>query len=123
MSKDICGVFIAEYDTHEKADMTVKSMKNCPHLIFAGTTGNKTFLIFIVPQTLRWWFEVPAENPELLEAKNVKVFIAEKIEYPDEFDPRIPMPKTKNPPCESNCIECPMREKHNCPGCPAVVQG
>ena len=75
MRKDILGIFISEYDSAEKAKGVVTAMKNCPHLMGAGTSGNIVSMSFIVPESLRWWFEGPAENPELLGAKKVDVFI------------------------------------------------
>jgi hypothetical protein len=44
-------------------------MKNCTHLVVAGTSGNIVSMNFILPESLRWWFEGPAENPEILGAK------------------------------------------------------
>ena len=120
MTKDILGIFVTEYDSPAKADGVVASMKNCPHLVVAGTSGNIVSMSFIVPESLRWWFEGPAENPELLGAKKVDVFIIDDITYPEKFVPRLPEKKLGSPPCGSNCLECPMREKYECPGCPAV---
>lgn len=121
MEKDICGIFVTEYDSKDKARAVVDSMKSCPHLIMAGVTGERTSMVFIVPESLRWWFEGPAENPEVLGAKAVKVFILDDILYPEEVEPRLPETKSETPPCGANCDECPMSEKYNCPGCPATV--
>lgn len=121
MTKDILGTFVTEYDSSKKAEGIVTAMKNCPHLVVAGTSGNIVSMSFIVPESLRWWFEGPVENPELLGAKKVDVFISEKIAFPEKFVPRLPEKKLTAPPCGSSCSECPMREKYECPGCPAVV--
>lgn len=121
MRKDILGIFISEYDSAEKAKGVVTAMKNCPHLMGAGTSGNIVSMSFIVPESLRWWFEGPAENPELLGAKKVDVFIIDEVAHPEHFEPRVPETKLETPPCGANCLECPMREKHDCPGCPATV--
>ncbi|MFX0168601.1 MAG: hypothetical protein ACFE89_04495 [Candidatus Hodarchaeota archaeon] len=121
MSKNICGIFITEYANSEKANAVIASMKHCPHLVIAGTSGKKTTMTFIVPDTLRWWFEGPADNPELLGAEKVDVFITEDIAYPEDFEPRLPTTRLDAPPCGSNCAACPMREKFNCPGCPATI--
>jgi NAD-dependent SIR2 family protein deacetylase len=120
VSKDICGVFITEYESPEKANAVAAAMKNCPHLVIAGTSGKVNSMTFIVPESLRWWFEGPADNPDLLGAKKVDVFIIDDIVYPEKFTPRLPPTKVDAPPCGSNCSECPMREKFDCPGCPAT---
>ncbi len=75
----------------------------------------------IVSESLRWWFEGPAENPELLGARKVDVFIIDTITFPEKFVPRLLETKLTTPPCGSVCSDCPMREKHTCPGCPAVI--
>lgn len=121
MEKDICGIFVAEYESMEKARTVVNSMKNCPHLIMAGVTGERTSMVFIVPETLRWWFELPADNPEAFGAKTMQVFILDDIVYPEEFTPRLPEIKIDTPPCGSKCSECPIGKQHDCPGCPATV--
>jgi hypothetical protein len=121
LTKDILGIFVSKYDTAAKAKGVVAAMKNCPHLVLAGTAGNTASMSFIVPESLRWWFEGPAENPDLLGAKKVSVFIIDEIAYPDRFEPRLPETKLEAPPCGSNCLECPMRQQHDCPGCPATV--
>ena len=121
METDICGIFVTEYDSKDKARAVVESMKNCPHLIMAGVTGERTSMVFIVPESLRWWFEVPADNPETFGAKTMKVFIFDDIVYPEEFKIRLPELKGETPPCGSKCGECPMHEQYNCPGCPATV--
>jgi hypothetical protein len=51
----------------------------------------------------------------------VDVFILEEIAYPEKFVFRLPETKQESPPCGSNCADCPMREKYDCPICPAVV--
>lgn len=121
MTKNILGIFVTEYDSPAKAKGVVAAMKNCPHIVVAGTSANIVSMSFIVPESLRWWFEGPADNPELLGAKKVDVFIIDEIAYPERFDPHLPERKLKKPPCGSNCLECPMREEHDCPGCPATV--
>lgn len=120
MTKDILGIFITEYDSPAKADGVITSMKNCPHLVVAGTSGNIVSMSFIVPESLRWWFEGPAESPELLDSKKVDVFIINEIIHPEKFEPQLPKTMLNSPPCGTNCHECPMCEKYNCPGCPAV---
>ncbi|MFX1299887.1 MAG: hypothetical protein ACFFAL_07825 [Promethearchaeota archaeon] len=122
MEKNICGIFVTEYDSKDKAQAAIEYMKNCPHLIMAGVMGERTSMVFIVPDSLRWWFEGPAENPEVLGAKAVKVFIFDKIVYPEEYEPRLPDVLGETPPCGANCQECPMSEKYNCPGCPATLK-
>jgi hypothetical protein len=53
LKKDIMGIFVTEYDNPEKATAATSAMKNCPHLVTAGTSGNIGSMTFIVPESLR----------------------------------------------------------------------
>ncbi len=121
VDKIICGIIIGEHTSKEEALKYAKKMKNCPYLISSGTSENKIYSIFIVPDNKKWWLKYPEDEPIATGLKNAQVILVENIVYPEKLDLKIPVEKKTITPCGANCETCLLREKHNCKGCPATV--
>nr|MDO8098668.1 hypothetical protein [Candidatus Njordarchaeota archaeon] len=55
--KKICGIIIGETRSKEGAAKLAKSMKNCPNLDAVGTSSNKIYYVFVVPEEKEWWLK------------------------------------------------------------------
>jgi len=119
--RDIAGLLIIEMDTPELAERNAKIMKNCPRIVTSGHSSNHAYELFIIPEEQKWWIEYPAEHPEVLKAKSVKLELIENLTYPEDFKLRVPDKRLEISPCGTNCLECPSRVKFNCKCCPATV--
>ena len=121
MTKNICGIIIGETQSAEEARKLAKTMKNCPYLVASGTTSNKIYSVFIVPDKKEWWLKYPETNPKATALEKAWVYIIENVSYPEKFNLKLPKKKTEISPCGANCQTCPLKEEYDCSGCPATI--
>ncbi len=121
MAKNIFGIIVGEARSAEEAEKLAEMMKNCPYLIASGTSSNKTYSIYIVPEEKKWWLKYPETNPKATGLENAQVYIVENITYPEKFDWKLPKKKTETAPCGADCQTCPLQEEYGCGGCPATI--
>jgi len=117
----ICGIIIGETSSIEEAKRLAGIMRNCPNLVTSGTTSNKIYSVYIVPEEKEWWLRYPEANPKATGLEKASVYIVKNVLYPEEFAFRLPKNKTGTAPCGANCQTCPLREEYDCSGCPATV--
>jgi hypothetical protein len=121
LAKNICGIIFGEGRSAEEAGRLVETMKNCPYVVASGTTSNKIYSVYIVPEEKKWWLKYPETNPEATGLEKARVFIVENISYPEKFNWKLPKKKTKMAPCGAYCQACALHEEYDCSGCPATV--
>lgn len=121
MEKLVCGIIIGEHPSVEEAQKQAKKMKNCPYLITSGTSDNKIYSVFIVPNDKKWWLKYPETDPTATGLGKAQVKLVENVIYPEKLNLKIPAEKKTTSPCGDNCMTCPLREKYDCKGCPATV--
>jgi len=121
MKRIICGIVIGEASSVEEAKRLAETMKNCPNLVASGTSSNKLYSIYIVPEEKKWWLKYPETNPRATGLEKAQVYIVQNLLYPEKFTFRMPEKKTETAPCGANCQTCPLREEYDCSGCPAIV--
>jgi hypothetical protein len=121
MEKLICGIIIGEHPSIEEAQKHVRRMKNCPYLVASGTSRNKIYSVFIVPEDKRWWLKYPEMDPSSTGMGKAQVFIVENVAYPEKLGLKIPDQKTTISPCGENCEICRLPIEFNCRGCPATI--
>jgi len=121
MAKNIFGIIVGEARSAEEAEKLAEMMKKCPYLVASGTTSNKTYSIYIVPEEKKWWLRYPETNPKSVGLESARVYIVENLTYPEKFDWKLPKKKTKTAPCGADCQTCPLREEYDCSGCPATI--
>lgn len=117
----ICGIIVSEMRSPEDAKRLAENMKNCPRLIASGTTSNVNYSVYIVPKDKLWWLKYPENDPAIIGAEKVHVQVVQNLIYPPDFSPKLTGRKAKTAPCGADCPTCPLREEHNCNGCPATV--
>ena len=121
MTRNICGIIIGETRSTEEANKLVETVRDCPYLIASGTTSNKTYSVYIVPEEKRWWLKYPQRNPKATGLEKASVHIIENVSYPEKIGSKKPEKKTETAPCGANCQTCQLREEYNCSGCPATI--
>ncbi len=116
----LSAIMLADMGNKEEAKENAGKMAYCPKSIFTGVTGSTAVMVFVVPDFQRWWLEGPEDSPELIGAQSVRVvYVEQTISRVVRADHTEDM-KMDAPPCGSSCVNCPMKEKHDCPGCIAV---
>jgi len=118
---NICGIIIGEANSAKDAKKIARIMQNCPNLVASGTTSNKIYSVYIVPEKKEWWLRYPEINPKATGLEKAAVYIVKNVSYPEEFAFRLPHKKTEIAPCGANCKTCPLRKEYNCSGCPATI--
>ena len=100
----------------------VKSLANCPRLIFLGTSNEGKELLALMA----------AESSRVVECIKEACFISNHralkvrritelaIELPKYIRLHIPTKLTEEPPCGVDCSKCVKRNNLKCPGCPAT---
>ena len=121
MGKKICGIIVGEALSVEEAGELAEKMKNCPFLVASGTTVNRIYSIYIVPEEKKWWLKYPEVNPKETGVEKALVYIVENVSYPEEINLKLPKKKTEIPPCGANCQTCPLVKEYGCNGCPATT--
>ena len=121
MTRNICGIIIGEACSTEEAKKLVETVRDCPYLIASGTTSNKTYSVYIVPEEKRCGLEYPERNPEATGLEKASVHIIEDVSFPEKISLRKTERRAKTAPCGANCQTCPLREEYDCSGCPAMI--
>jgi len=62
LAKNICGIIFGEARSAEEAGRLSETMKNCPYVFASGTTSNKIYSVYIVPEEKKWWLKYPETN-------------------------------------------------------------
>jgi hypothetical protein len=121
MKRIICGIVIGEASSAEEAKRLAETMENCPNLVASGTSSNKLYSVYIVPEEKKWWLKYPETDPKATGLEKARVYIVQNLLYPEKFTFRMPEKKTETAPCGANCQTCPLREEYDCSGCPATT--
>ena len=112
---------IGEALSAEEAKRHLETTKNCPYLVVSGTTSNKIYSIYIVPENKKWWLKYPETHPKAMGAEKAWVHIVENVLYPEKLNLKLPKKKIEIAPCGENCQTCPLQEEYGCSGCPATT--
>ena len=121
MEKLICGIIIGKHPSNKEAQKHAKRMKDCPYLFVLGTSQNKIYSVFIVPEDKRWQLKYPEMDPSSTGMGKAQVFLVENVTYPEKLSLKIPDQKTTISPCGENCEICHLRKEFSCRGCPATI--
>lgn len=105
----------------QEAKRRAENMKNCPHLLFSGTTADTIYAVYIVSSEKEWWLTYPEKHPKETGLETAKVYIIKNIEHLEKTVHILPKKKTETAPCGANCKTCPLRVQYSCSGCPATV--
>jgi hypothetical protein len=93
MKGSICGIVIGEASSVEEAKRLAEAMKNCPNLVASGTSSNKLYSVYIVPEEKKWWLKYPETNPKATGLEKARVYIIQNLLYPEKFAFRMPEKK------------------------------
>jgi len=121
VKRNICGIVIGEASSVEEAKRLAETIKNCPNLVASGTSANKFYSVYIVPEEKKWWLKYPETNPKATGLEKARVYIVQNLLYPEKSVFRMPEEKTDLAPCGADCKTCQLREEYNCSGCPATT--
>lgn len=113
---------VAAEVVEESADRvvrTLEAMRECPHVVafLPSRDAPECFLgLYALPEDKLWWLEMLVDDPSLIKAESVKVWVLAPG-VPEEVWLDV-KPAEGKPPCGSECANCPLyREK--CRGCPS----
>jgi hypothetical protein len=115
MSDYVFGFIIKEFGSQEEAERNVGTMKKCPKLIAAGTTGPTAYALYRATRQNSWWLDYPSLFPE----SRSKAYI---IENPIHPNTPLEITPTDSPPCGAICWDYPFIKSHGCTGCMAISQ-
>mgnify|MGYP001130176172 CR=1 FL=1 len=117
----VCGIIIGEADSEKEAEKLAEAMRNCPHLLFSGTSMNRVYSVYVVPASKKWWLKIPGTDPNEAGFKRASVHIIDSLTYPAVVNLRLPDKMSDVAPCGADCSSCPLRSRYACDGCPATI--
>ena len=118
--KPICALLIGNAATAQKADKIATAFSDCPYATLYTSSDRLVLGVYIMPESKRWWIEVPQEEPQLLGLERLRVFFTDQIEAASPWSLGIVKPELKLAPCKADCVTCPLY-LDRCQGCPATV--
>lgn len=87
----ICAVVGIEYDSKKEADRSAEKFKECPHIGFWATWGNRAHIVLILPERKRWWAAYIEEHPgTTFGGKNANLVFPDRVHQPSMLEMRIP---------------------------------
>jgi hypothetical protein len=116
-------LLIGTAETAEYAEAFVRRSRACPYVSSYTAEDHTVVGFFVLPEEKRWWIEVPAEHPELLGLRRVRVFFPRRRDESSPWSRGEVEPVLEETPCGTPCDRCPQyrgREGGRCRGCPAT---
>ncbi len=115
----LCAILVGSAPTEQEAAAMAAQMQNCPYVAVYTTSGCGVMGMFVLPESKRWWIQIPEEQPDRIGLQKAAVFFAEHVYATSPWARGTVKPEQTSAPCGAECDACPHYHTP-CDGCPAT---